>query len=228
MTSGKGKKAEWGGRSFLQPANCPGRMPRWLGIARWLRKAGSVKITGLLRLPGSFRMPGSAVSGIAGVVILLLLSGCRTMSINYSFSGVNISPDIKTVTVEYFPNRAPVVQAQLSQLFTDALIDKIQSNTKLELVPAGGDVSFSGEIRNYETRPTAITGAETAARNRLTISINVVYTNVIEPDLEYETTFSRYEDYDSSQNLADVEDELTDLIIESILDDIFNKAFVNW
>jgi hypothetical protein len=188
-----------------------------------------VKITELGRLQGSFRMPGRAVSGIAGVVVvMLLLSGCRTMSINYSFSGVNISPDIKTVTVEYFPNRAPVVQAQLSQLFTDALIDKIQSNTKLELVPAGGDVSFSGEIRNYETRPTAITGAETAARNRLTISINVVYANVIEPDLEYETTFSRYEDYDSSQNLADVEDELIDLIIESILDDIFNKAFVNW
>lgn len=168
-------------------------------------------------------------TGFAGMVaLLLLMHGCKTMSVNYSFSGVNISPDIETVTVEYFPNRAPVVQAQLSQLFTDALIDKIQSNTNLELVPAGGDVSFSGEIRNYETRPTAITGSETAARNRLTISIRVVYTNNIEPELEYETTFSRYEDYDSSQNLADVENELIDLIIESILDDIFNKAFVNW
>ncbi len=166
--------------------------------------------------------------GFAIVAFLLLTHGCKTIYINYSFSGVNISPDIKSVTVQYFPNRAPVVQAQLSQLFTDALIDKIQSNTSLELVPAGGDVVFSGEIRNYETRPTAITGAETAARNRLTISIRVVYTNNIEPDLNYETTFSRYEDYDSSQNLTDVENELIDLIIESILDDIFNKAFVNW
>ncbi len=159
---------------------------------------------------------------------VLLLAGCKTMKINYSFSGVNISPDIKTVTVEYFPNRAPVVQAQLSQLFTDALIDKIQSNTSLELVPAGGDVAFSGEIRNYETRPTAITGAETAARNRLTIGIRVVYTNNMDPDAGFESTVSRYEDYDSSQNLADVEDELIELIIEEILEDIFNKAFVNW
>ena len=164
----------------------------------------------------------------AVVAVLLLMQGCRTMSINYSFSGVNISPDIKTVTVEYFPNRAPVVQAQLSQLFTDALIDKIQSNTSLDLTAAGGDVTFSGEIRNYETRPTAITGNETAARNRLTISIRVVYTNDVDPEADFDTSFSRYEDYDSSQNLADVEGELIDLIVESILDDIFNKAFVNW
>lgn len=158
----------------------------------------------------------------------LVFPGCKTMSINYSFSGVNISPEIQTVTIEYFPNRAPVVQAQLSQLFTDALVDKIQSNTSLEQVPAGGDVVFSGEIRNYETKPTAITGNETAARNRLTISISVVYTNNIEPDASFESSFSRYEDYDSGQNLADVEEELIELIIENILEDIFNKAFVNW
>lgn len=164
----------------------------------------------------------------AVLAVLLVMQGCKTMGVNYSFSGVNISPDIQTVTVDYFPNRAPVVQAQLSQLFTDALIDKIQSNTSLDLVAAGGDVTFSGEIRNYETRPTAITGNETAARNRLTISVRVVYTNAVDPEADFDSSFSRYEDYDSSQNLADVEGELIDLIVESIMDDIFSKAFVNW
>jgi hypothetical protein len=162
------------------------------------------------------------------VAALPLFSGCKTMKVNYSFSGINIAPEINTVTVEYFPNRAPVVQAQLSQLFTDALIDKIQSNTSLELVPGSGDVSFSGEIRKYETRPTAITGSETAARNRLTISFRVIYTNNFDPEADFDTSFSRYEDYDSSESLADVEDELIELIVEDILEDIFNKAFVNW
>ncbi len=174
------------------------------------------------------RKKGLYMSRLLILAVLLMVQGCKTMKVNYSFSGVNISPDINTVTIQYFPNRAPVVQAQLSQLFTDALIDKIQSNTSLDLVPAGGDVSFSGEIRNYETKPTAITGNETAARNRLTITIRVVYTNVMDPEQNFESTFSRYEEYDSSQNLADVEGELIDLIIENILEDIFNKAFVNW
>jgi hypothetical protein len=162
------------------------------------------------------------------LLAMMLTAGCKSLSVSYSFSGVTISPDIKTVSVEYFPNRAPVVQAQLSQLLTDELIDKIQSETNLELVPAGGDISFSGEIRNYDAKPTAITGEETAARNRLTISVRVVFTNNMDPEASFESTFSRYEDYDSSRNLADVEGELIDLIVENLLEDIFNRAFVNW
>ena len=166
-----------------------------------------------------------ALSWLVIMVLPQFMGGCK---VTYSFSGVNISPEITTVSVDYFPNRAPVVQAQLSQLFTDALIDKIQANTSLELISGTGQVSFSGEIRNYDTKPTAITGQETAARNRLTISVRVVYTNSVDSDLDFESNFSRYEDYDSSQNLADVENELIDLIVEAIIEDIFNKAFVNW
>lgn len=156
----------------------------------------------------------------------ILLPSCK---VTYSFSGVNISPEVQTYSVEYFPNRAPVVQAQLSQVFTDALLDKIQGSTSLDLnSDSGGDVHFSGEITKYQTRPTAITGDETAARNRLTIAVRVKYTNLVEPELDYDSNFSRYEDYDASQNLADVENELIELIVENLIEDIFNKAFVSW
>lgn len=157
--------------------------------------------------------------------LALALPACK---ISYSFSGVNISQDVQTYSVEYFPNRAPLVQAQLSQLFTNALMDKIQSNTSLDLSNEGGDVQFSGEITGYATRPTAITGEETAARNRLTITVRVKYTNVVEPELDYDTSFSRYEDYDANQDLTAVEDELIDLIVENLVEDIFNRAFVSW
>lgn len=161
-----------------------------------------------------------------GCVMATILYSCK---VTYSFSGVNISDEVNTYSVEYFPNRAAIVQAQLSQTFTDALIDKIESNTGLDLDPTGGgDVTFSGEITRYETRPTAITGQERAARNRLTIAVRVEYTNVAEPDLDFDASFSRFEDYDASLNLTDVEDELIELIVENLLEDIFNRAFVNW
>ncbi len=162
------------------------------------------------------------------LVMLAAVAGLQQCKVTYSFSGVNISTEVETYTVEYFPNRAPIVQAQLSQLFTDALIDKIESNTGLDLAESGGDVQFSGEITNYETRPTAITGQETAARNRLTITVRVRYSNSVEPELDYDSSFSRYEDYDASQNLSDVENELIELILEDLVEDIFNRAFVNW
>ncbi len=157
--------------------------------------------------------------------LLVAMTGC---GISYSFSGVNISEEVETYTVDYFPNRAPLVQAQLSQVFTDAMMDKVQNNTNLNLSTEGGDVHFSGEITNYVTRPTAITSAETAARNRLTITVRVKYANVVEPELDFDSSFSRYEEYDASAPLSEVENALIELIVENIVEDIFNKAFISW
>jgi len=172
------------------------------------------------------RRAWKAAALATGLAMVFTVQSCK---VSYSFSGVNISKDVKTYSVDYFPNRAAIVQAQLSQTFTDALIDKIQSNTGLNLDPTGGgDVTFSGEITRYETRPTAITGQERAARNRLTIAVRVKYTNAADPDLDYDTSFSRYEDYDASLSLNDVENDLIELIVENLIEDIFNKAFVNW
>ncbi len=162
------------------------------------------------------------------VVLLAILVAMTSCKMSYSFSGVNISPEVLTYSVDYFQNRAALVQAQLSQVFTDAMMDKIQGNTNLDLSTQGGDVQFSGEITNYVTRPTAITSAETAARNRLTITVRVKYANVMEPDLDFDSSFSRYEEYDASAPLSEVENTLITLIVENLVEDIFNKAFISW
>ena len=159
------------------------------------------------------------------ILSLVTLNQCK---VNYSFSGVNISEDIKTYTVEYFPNRAALVQAQLSQVFTEALLDQVEGNTNLSMSTDGGDVQFSGEITGYETRPTAITSDEVSARNRLTITVRVKHTNLMQPELDFDTSFSRYEEYDAKANLSDVENELNELIVEYLIEDIFNRAFVSW
>jgi hypothetical protein len=191
-------------------------------VSRHLRNSTSF-VTG-------HRSPVTLLSPVAllSPVTLLLVLTFQSCKVSYSFSGVNISPEVQTYSVEYFPNRAAIVQAQLSQVFTDALMDKIQGNTSLNMSTDGGDVLFSGEITGYETRPTAITAEETSARNRLTITVRVKYTNLVEPELDYDTSFSRYEEYDASANLSDVENELIELIVEYLVEDIFNRAFVSW
>jgi hypothetical protein len=162
------------------------------------------------------------------ISILIGMYGLESCKITYSLKGTTIDARIKTVAVQNFNNRAPLVQARLSQNFTDALKDKIQSQTSLKLINGFADVEFSGDITKYETRPTAITGQETAALNRFTIGLKVKYTNSVNPELSFETNFERYEDYASSKNLSSVEDELMKLIIDNIVEDIFNKAFINW
>jgi len=156
---------------------------------------------------------------------IILLNGCK---VSYSFSGASISPDVKTISIQYFQNRASLVQPGLSQNLTDALIDKCKSQTNLGFVNGIGDVNFEGEITDYNTRPLTVSADAQAATNRFTITVKVKFTNAIDPDLSYEQSFSRYEDYDSALSLSDVEDSLSEKIIELLIEDIFNKAFVNW
>lgn len=118
----------------------------------------------------------------------------------------------------------------LSQEFTDALKDKFVSTTSLKLIIGTGDLNFEGEITDYNTKPIAIQQNDVAAMNRLTITIRVKYTNAKDPLAKYDfdKTFTRYEDYDSSKDLGSVETDLTKKIVDQIVDDVFNQSVVNW
>jgi len=163
--------------------------------------------------------------------LLLLIIGVTSLNsckVSYSFSGASISPQVKTVSVQYFQNRASLVQPGLSQYLTDALIDKCKAQTSLTIVNGIGDVSFEGEISDYNTRPRTVAADNEAAMNRFTISVKIKFTNSVESELSFEKTFSRYEDYDSNLDLSQVEKDLSAKIVEMIIEDIFNQAFVNW
>ena len=159
------------------------------------------------------------------LIIILTAISCK---VKYSFTGASISPKAKTVSIQYFPNYAPLVNPSLSQLFTEKLKDKFTSQTNLSLTDRNGDLQFEGSITGYANQPTAIQGNQTAAQNRLTISVKVKFTNTIDEKLSYETSFSRYADYPSTKSLSAVEADLVSQINEQLVEDIFNKAVVNW
>lgn len=153
------------------------------------------------------------------------LNGC---TVKYSFSGASIPIDAKTVSVPYFPNNAPMVAPTLSSTLTSALQDKFASQTSLEVIDNGGDLAFEGEITNYTSTPAAVTAAETAAMNRLTITVKVKFTNIYEPQNNFNKTFSAFAEYEATQLLQDVQDGLIEEITEQLVQEIFNAAVANW
>ena len=158
--------------------------------------------------------------------LLLINNSCR---MGYSFTGASISPDVKTISIQYFANTASLVVPTLSRVFTDALKDYFTSQTNLMLVDRNGDLTLEGAITGYAVQPVAIQGNETAAMNRLTITVTVKFTNKKNEKQNFENkSFSRYQDYPSSQNLAAVQDGLIKLINDQLITDIFNQAVVNW
>ena len=159
-------------------------------------------------------------AGLAGC----LLSACGI----YSFTGTNIQPDVKTITIPYVEYRALRVNPSLSNDLTEALQDKFRKLTSLEQVDVDGDLELVCEITGYDVSATAVTANEVAAQNRLTITIKLEFTNRKYPEDDFEKTFSGYADYDSMQSIDAVEASLCEEIIEKLVDDIFNATVANW
>lgn len=147
----------------------------------------------------------------------------------YSFTGASIAPGAKTVNVHYIDNKAPYNNPTLSQKLTDGLKQKITSQTGLAQVNSDqADYVFSGTITGYSTSTVAATNVEQPATARLTITVNMVMKCRINPKSDFTQSFSRSEDFDASKSLEAVQDQLVTDINKQLIDDIFNRAFVNW
>ncbi|MBN2611718.1 MAG: LptE family protein [Bacteroidales bacterium] len=160
------------------------------------------------------------------IITVFVLQSCFT--IKYSTKGASIPVEAKTVSVQFFENRAPLAEATLSQVFTDGFKDYIQSNSRLILVNGIGDLDFEGEITGYDSRPTAISANDVAAQNRFTIAVKVRYTNSFDSSKDWEMSFSRFQDFPNTESFESAQASYTEDIIKQIFEDIYNKAFVNW
>ena len=178
-----------------------------------------------MTLKGKFILKRFLLLPLIFMAVAVFLPACK---MSYSFTGANLSPQIKTYSVYYFPNRARLINPTLSQNFTEDLREKLRRQTSLNELAENGDIEFEGQITGYEVRPMSIQKDDLAAKNRLTITVKLKYTNNKTPDENFDKNFSAYEDFDSNLSISDVEDELTTLIIQKLTEDIFNATIANW
>lgn len=158
------------------------------------------------------------------IITTIVLVGCGA----YSFTGGNTG-DAKTIQVDFFPNRASLVEPTLSQRFTNDLQDLFTRQTNLTLVDTGGDLVFQGEITGYRITPMSANANQRASQNRLTITVNVRFTNKLKEEDDFEQSFSFYSDYGADQQLiGGVLDAALAEILERITQDIFNASVAKW
>lgn len=158
------------------------------------------------------------------VAFSFILNSCGI----YSFTGGNVG-DAKTLQIDFFRNEASLIEPTLSQLFTQELQDLFTTQTNLTLVNNEGDLHFEGEITGYNITPMSATGNDTASQNRLTITINVRFTNALKEEDDFEKRFSFYSDFDASQQLVgSILDSALEEINERITQDIFNASVAKW
>lgn len=157
---------------------------------------------------------------------LLLWTAC---TISYKFNGASIDYNTtKTISVKDFPNQAVLVYAPLSQTFSEAVRDIYTRQTRLKIIKTGGDLQLEGEIVGYEITPLAAQSDGYAAETKLTMTVNVRYTNTKNEKDNFEQRFSAYQTFPATSMLEDVQDGLLETIIQEITESIFNKTVANW
>ena len=157
-------------------------------------------------------------------ISVLALQSCGG---GYSFTGGSVG-DAKTISVDYFLNKAPLVNPNLSQSLTEEVKTIFIQQTPLELVTRSADLVVEGSIIGYDVRPMSAQGNETTSQSRFTITIKVKFTNNLEPEKSYEESMSRFRDFSSEFLFADVENELMGEINTELAEDIMNRAIANW
>jgi hypothetical protein len=158
------------------------------------------------------------------LISIIFLAGCGVYKFNTGDVG-----EAKTIQVDFFPNQASLVEPNLSSKFTQDLQDLFLQQTSLSLVPSGGDIRFEGEITGYRVNPMSATSQQTAAQNRLTITINVRYYNKFKEEDDFEKSFSFYSDFAANSQLTGgVLESALDEILSRVTQDIFNASIGKW
>lgn len=164
------------------------------------------------------------LSYLIAFLVLLAFNSCSV----YNFTGTG-KIDAKTFQVNYFLNNAALVEPGIDRTFTLELQDLIQNQTNLNLVSTGGDLVYEGEITDYRVSPMTATADQRASQNRLTISVNVRFTNKNKEADDFEKRFSFFYDYAGDQLPVGAQlTEALDVIFERITQDIFNESLAKW
>lgn len=160
------------------------------------------------------------------VFAALVLAGC---TVSYKFTGASIDyTKVKTVSLAQFQNRAAYQWAPMATLFNEALNDAFVQQTKLQQVARGGDLQLDGEITAYDQFNKSISSSGYSSMVQLKMTVNVRFTNNTNHDEDFERQFSATRDFDASQPLDSVQEDLVTQMIEEIVDAIFNAAVANW
>lgn len=157
---------------------------------------------------------------------VILVSGC---SIKYRLNGASIDYNlIKTITIETFTNRASYQWAPMAPMFNESLSDVFNRQTKLRQVKRDGDLVFSGEITAYDQTNKSISADGYSSMVQLRMTVSVKFRNNKNHNDDFDKTFTASREYDASQQLSAVQEELVQQMIDDIVDQVFNASVANW
>lgn len=155
-----------------------------------------------------------------------VMSGC---TVSYKLNGASIDYNtIKTITIETFANRAAYQWAPMAPMLNTSISDIYNHQTKLRQVKRDGDLVLSGEITSYDQTNKSVSADGYSSMVQLKMTVKVKFTNNKHHEDDFDRAFSANREYDSSQQLSSVQEELVQQMIDDIVDQVFNATVAQW
>lgn len=172
------------------------------------------------------RISNRYARAVAVLLVVVVLCGC---TVSYKFNGASIDYEkTKTIQIDPFPIRSAYVWAPMQAMFNNKLTDIFAAQTKLRQVKRGGDLHIAGEITGFDQYNKGVSSDGYSSQVQLKITVNVRFTNNKNHVEDFERQFSATSEYDASQQLMNVQEELVTQMIKDITDQIFNATVANW
>jgi hypothetical protein len=162
--------------------------------------------------------------GFIVLITLLHLNGC-----SYSFTGASVPPHLKTIAIPIFSDRSGSGEFSLGEKITNGLIKKfIEDNTLLVADKLKSDCTLEGTVSSLTDAPTVVTGDENISTRRLTITVRVIYKDLVKKTTIFEKNFSNYGDYQTDGDVYTARQDAIDSAIEKITEDVLLGVVSNW
>jgi hypothetical protein len=156
-----------------------------------------------------------------------LVFGCATCK--YSTKDTSpIPPEVKTFRVNYLENKARYVNPQITPAVTEKLKQKIIGQTRLRQTNSDdAHYDIGGYLTDYSVTTSGIAN-QSATISRLNVSFHLIFKNTLDQKKDFEVDITRNYDFDANLTLPQAEAQLSTEIIKNLVEEIFNKIFVNW
>lgn len=161
------------------------------------------------------------------MLLLAVCSGCGL----YSFTGTTISPDIKSISIQSFENSSGEGPANLTQIVTNNFTEYYRRNTNLTVMQSQGDLQLEGQIVSFNYTPAAIQREgqqDIAGLNRLTLTVQVRFTNTKQPEKDFDRAFTISQDFPQDLDITQLSNVQIEQMTERLVTDVFNKTVADW
>ena len=162
--------------------------------------------------------------------ILALLIIIPAFSCRYSFTGASVPPHLKTIAIPVFEDKSGFGQAIVREELTNKLVQRfIEDNTLKIADKKSADSILEGEIISIYDRPVVVGGNEVVTRKRVSITVHVVYRDMVKHRKIWEKEFTNWGEYELNRgNIEQNRLEAISKAIDKLVEDIFLATVSNW